>query len=95
MYRFVDSLLATSDHLGSTGQTAWAILVLMVFPLCAVAGALWVWGTARGHDSVQKLPALCLMLGMATAALPLLAMLAWALQETDARAAFFSALSSL
>lgn len=95
MHRIADPLLTAADHLGSTGQTAWAILVLMVFPLCAVAGALWVWGTARGHDSVQKLPALCLTLGMTAAALPLLAMLAWALQETDARAAFFSALSSL
>lgn len=95
MHRIADPLLAAADHLSSTGQTSWAILVLMVFPLCAVAGALWVWGTARGHDSVQKLPALCLTLGMATAALPLLAMLAWALQDTDARAAFFSALSTL
>lgn len=95
MHRFIDSLLAAANHLGSTGQTAWAILVLMVFPLCAAAGALWVWGTARGHDSAQKLPALCLTLGMSASGLPLLAMLAWALQETDARAAFFSALSSL
>jgi hypothetical protein len=75
MDSFVGQILAQAGHLSGQGQTAWAMLVLMVWPLTFGAGLLWAQGMVRGQEPSQRLAAKCLCLGMGACSLPLLALL--------------------
>jgi hypothetical protein len=75
MYDPVGNVLALADHLNGQGQTAWAMLVLVVWPLVFVSGLLWAGGALLGQDPAQRLAVQCLCLGMLAASTPLLALL--------------------